>query len=281
MVLVQGAGSEQLREARPYLEEAGVFLLGCGSCDWAGRKISKGDLAKLAPKVMEDIKNRQTLVSAVLTGWWAERSEAAARAIVRAARESLGPPDQRFVSVVLDPRLLGRAIRRQTLGAFLDLLERSGTLSAQTLTACRQAVKAAYDPDPEPQRPVRRGEDPEAFLELMRRLAARGPVAGAEEPIRRSDKLLGAWRDISGVRHLVMPEESWKRVYAKEARGTEGLDVSFLKKEGWERALQKLLAEAGYIKAPSAGFRYRFDLYGDGSRDKTYVVAIPQAILER
>ena len=38
-------------------------------------------------------------------------------------------------------------------------------------------------------------------------------------------------------------------------------------------------AEAEAIKAPSAGYRYRYDLYGTGERDSTYVVAVPAKLL--
>ena len=58
------------------------------------------------------------------------------------------------------------------------------------------------------------------------------------------------------------------------------MDVSILRLEGWERILQKSLAETGYIKAPNSGYRYRYDLLENGTRETTYVVAVPRALLE-
>ena len=182
--------------------------------------------------------------------------------------------------MIYDPKILGKAIRYQVLLAFLSILEEYGILESEALASYQAAVKQAYDPDPEPEVPIRHAEDPEVFLEIMRALAAKGPIVGPEERFCRGDKALGAWRDISGVRHLVLLEGTWKKTYARAAHAMEGLDLSFLKQDGWERALQKKLAEAGYLKCPSAGYRYRFDLLGTGERDKTYVVAIPQHLLE-
>lgn len=280
LVLMIGANSEQLREAEPFLENAGVLMMGCAGNTWGGRRISRGDLSALDPAVAEQLQEKRTLAAAVLTSWWAEGRASTARSIVQAAKRALGKPDSRFISVIYDPKILGKAIRYQVLLAFLSILEEYGILESEALASYQAAVKQAYDPDPEPEVPIRHAEDPEVFLEIMRALAAKGPIVGPEERFCRGDKALGAWRDISGVRHLVLLEGTWKKTYARAAHAMEGLDLSFLKQDGWERALQKKLAEAGYLKCPSAGYRYRFDLLGTGERDKTYVVAIPQHLLE-
>ena len=39
------------------------------------------------------------------------------------------------------------------------------------------------------------------------------------------------------------------------------------------------MSEAGLIKPASSGYRYRYDLFGNGTRDKTYVVAVAEALL--
>ena len=57
------------------------------------------------------------------------------------------------------------------------------------------------------------------------------------------------------------------------------MDTAFFQRDQWERELQKILAEAEAIKVPSAGYRYRYALYGAGKRDSTYVVAVPAKLL--
>ncbi|OUQ81565.1 hypothetical protein [Flavonifractor sp. An100] len=280
LVLIIGASGEQLREAGPLMEQAGVFLIDCASNDWGGRRMSKSDLQILDPSVLERLQKEGTLAAAVLAGWWAERSRGEARAIVQTAQGTLGKPDSRFIAVVYDPKELGKAIRYQILLTFLNKLEDGDVLAAKEADAYRASIKGAYDPEPEPEGPVRRAEDPEVFLELMRDLAAGGHIAGRGERFTRADKHLGAWREISGVCYLVLLEHDWKKAYAKAARAREDLDVSILRQDGWERKLLKSLAEAGYVKAPNAGYRYRYDLMENGTRDKTYVVAVPRTLLE-
>ena len=262
------------------MEEAGGFLMGCAGNDWGGRRMSRGDLQSLDPSVVERLQKEGPLASAVLAGWWEERSKAAARSIVQEAKRTLGKPDSRFVSVVYDPKLLGGAIRHQTLLTFLKVLEESGVLAPEELAPYRAAVKQVYDPDPEPEVPVRHAEVPEVFLKIIKELTAGGHIAGRDERFTRADKYLGAWREISGVCHLVLLEGDWKKAYAKAARAREDLDVSILRQEGWERKLLKSLAETGYIKAPNVGYRYRYDLLENGTRDTTYVVAVPRTLLE-
>ena len=71
-----------------------------------------------------------------------------------------------------------------------------------------------------------------------------------------------------------MPEKKWANAYKKAAKNA-GLETSFSQSDGWERNLQKILADAGLIKYTSGNPRYRYDLYAKGSKDKTYVVAVP------
>ena len=252
----------------------------CAGKDWGGRRMSRGDLQGLDPSVVERLQKAGPLAAVVLAGWWAERSKAAARIIVQEAKRTLGKPDSRFIAVVYDPKLLGQAIRHQTLLTFLKVLEESGVLAPEELAPYRAAVKQVYDPDPEPEVTVRHAEDPEVFLEIMKELAAQERIAGPGQRFTKADKYLGAWRNISGVCHLVLLEGDWKKAYAKAARAREDLDVSILRQEGWERKLQKSLAETGYIKAPNSGYRYRYDLLENGTRETTYVVAVPRALLE-
>lgn len=281
VVLVIGAESWQLREASPYLQDAAVFLLDCGGCAGLnGRRISASALNAYDPKILEMLQQERETISLFLACWWAHSSPKGARQIIQAARASFGPTDSRYIAVTLDPHKLRQAIRYQILLSFLHWLDTYELLTSEELSSFHAAVKQVYDPEPIPEQPVRHAEDPETFLEAMRTLAVQSPIAGLDEPIHKKDHHLGAWREISGTRYLVIEEGAWAKAYRQQVRKDKGIDATFFQKDGWERDMQKLLAERELIKVPSAGYRYRYDLYGVGKRDSTYVVAIPAALLD-
>ena len=281
VALVMGADSAQLREAAPYLENAAVLLLNCGSNDWGGRRLRTSELAEYDPAVVKGLEEERYSVAALLCAWWAAEEDEVtwARQIVAEAKASFGKPDSRYVAVQFDPKLLNRAIRHRVLCSFLDWLEAGGLLAGGNLECYRAIVKGVYAPEPVEEKPPQHAEDPQVFLGIMRNLAASEQIAGPDEPFRKGDKLLGAWRIISGERFLVMPEDGWKKAYSKATRADKNVDTTFFQRDQWERELQKILAEAEAIKAPSAGYRYRYDLYGTGKRDSTYVVAVPAKLL--
>ena len=280
-VLIIGADSTQLREAAPYLENAAVLLLNCGGNDWDGRRLRMVEIAEYDPVVVEDLRTSRQQTAVLLRAWWAdEGNEAAwARRIVAEARASFGKPDRRYILTRLDPRVLSRAIRYQVLCSFLDWLEAEELLADEDLEHCRATVRSVYDPAPVEETPPQHVEDPQIFRRIMRELVGTVKIAGENEDFRKGDKFLGAWRTISGERHLVMPEEGWKKAYQKAARAAKDVDCSFFQKDQWERELQRILAEDGMIKKPHSGARYRYDLYGTGKRDSTYVVAVPEKLL--
>ena len=281
VALVMGADSAQLREAAPYLENAAVLLLNCGSNDWGGRRLRTSELAEYDPAVVKGLEEERYSVAALLCAWWAAEEDEVtwARQIVAEAKASFGKPDSRYVAVQFDPKLLNRAIRHRVLCSFLDWLEAGGLLAGGNLECYRAIVKGVYAPEPVEEKPPQHAEDPQVFLGIMRNLAASEQIAGPDESFRKGDKLLGAWRTISGERFLVMPEDRWKKAYSRAARAAKDVDTAFFQRDQWERELQKILAEAEAIKAPSAGYRYRYDLYGAGKRDSTYVVAVPAKLL--
>ena len=281
VALVMGADSAQLREAAPYLENAAVLLLNCGSNDWGGRRLRTSELAEYNPAVVKGLEEERYSVAAILDSWWAAEEDEVtwARQIVAEAKVSFGKPDSRYVSVQFNPKLLNMAIRHRVLCSFLDWLEAEGLLAAEELERYRMIVKSVYDPEPVEEKPPQHAEDPQVFLRIMRNLAASEQIAGPDESFRKGDKLLGAWRTISGERFLVMPEDRWKKAYSRAARAAKDVDTAFFQRDQWERELQKILAEAEAIKVPSAGYRYRYDLYGAGKRDSTYVVAVPAKLL--
>ena len=220
-------------------------------------------------------------MAALLRAWWAAEEDEVtwARQIVVEAKASFGKPDSRYISIQLDPKLLNKAIRHRVLCSFLDWLETEGLLAAEALERYCMIVKSVYDPEPVEEKPPQYAEDPQVFLRVMRDLTASEKIAGLEEPFRKGDKLLGAWRTISEECFLVMPEDGWKKAYSKAARADKDVDTTFFQRDHWESELQKILAEAEAIKVPSSGYRYRYDLYGTGKRDSTYVVAIPAGLL--
>ena len=281
VALVMGADSAQLRETAPYLENAAVLLLNCGSNDWGGRRLRTSELAEYDPAVVKGLEEERYSVAALLCAWWAAEEDEVtwARQIVAEAKASFGKPDSRYVAVQFDPKLLNMAIRHRVLCSFLDWLEAEGLLAGENLECYRAIIKGVYAPELVEEKPPQHAEDPQVFLGIMRNLAASEQIAGPDEPFRKGDKLLGAWRIISGERFLVMPEDRWKKAYSRAARAAKDVDTAFFQRDQWERELQKILAEAEAIKVPSAGYRYRYDLYGAGKRDSTYVVAVPAKLL--
>lgn len=280
VALVIGANSSQLQEAAPYLQNGAVFLLNCAtSKDLTGDRIRSSTLTRYDPKVLEHLQQERKRISLLLAFWWGRCRPKRARRIIQAARASFGPQDSRYLTVTLDPKKLRQAIRYQLLLAFLDWLEDWELLTAGEAASFRAAFRAVYDPEPVLRQPVRHAEDPEVFLETMRALAAESAISGPDEPYRKDDGHLGAWRDISGTRYLVMPEREWARAYRRKVQTDKSIDTSFFRNGDWERELQKQMSEAGLIKPASSGYRYRYDLFGNGPQDKTYVVAVAEALL--
>ena len=284
VVLVIEADNAQLREATPYLSNASVVLLNCGTGDLSPTKLSSSDLVAYDPKIVQQFKVHRKAVSALLGWWWSlfDNEDVWARKIVQEARASFGKPDSRYIRVELDPKRLRNAIRYRVVLSFLDELEKFGFMNVEALQPYRQGAKDVFAPAPQESVTLRRAEDPEVFQEIMRELVAakRDSIVADGERFVKKDKPFAAKRTISGEQYLVMPEDAWATAYKKAVLVRKDWDTSFLRHERWERELQKILAEAGKIKQASSGYRYRYDLYGDGSRDQTYVVAIPAQILE-
>ena len=280
VVLVTGATRKELREAEPYLRQAAVILLNCGEPEGRPRRVRENQADAYRPDILRQVEENREAISLVLTGWQQLSKGWRAREIVERARASFGTPDPRYCQVRLDPQRLNTAIRYQLLLDFLEIQEDMELLSQQELEHYRKAVKEVYDPAPAPVRQVRRVEDPEVFLELMRALVKENPIAPPDTPFSKSSGCLGAWCEISGVQYLVMLEKDFAKAYRKKARQVGDLDCSLFERAQWERELQRILVEAEVIKAASSGYRYRYDLFKNGSRDTTYVLAVPAELLE-
>ena len=279
--LIIGASSGQIREAAPYFARCSVMALGCKlPKEVSIWRLSHRQLAAYDPQIIEAWRTHGAEIALVLRLW--QEYELPAAAIKAQVSSRFLPPDKRYIEVVPHPDKLRTAVYLSTSAAFLRMLAGYGLLSLEETAAREEALTALFfPPPPPPPAPKRQAEDPQVFLELLAEHIRQVPedIAGPDEPYRKKDRRLGAWRTISGTQHLVMAEPVWKKFYQKKVRSRPDLDTASLSRDAWEKDMQKALADAGVIKAPSAGFRYRYDLYNDGSRDSTYVLAVPAHLL--
>lgn len=281
-VLVIGADSMQIREAVPHLVNAAVLLLNSAPGDLNPTKLQ---VTAYSPEIAGHIRENRKKLASLFRWWWGEAlkdEDSWAQRIVQAARASFGKPDSKYKRVELDPKKLRNAILYQVLLSFLDEVEAAELMTAEELAPYRQGAKEVFDPaPPEPVQP-RHAEDPDVFLEIMKTLVDNppAPIVAEDAQFVKKDKHLAAWRTISEERCLVFLEADWANAYSKLAKARKDVDCSYFHRENWARDIQKLLCERGLIKAPSSGHRYRYDLMGNGTRDTTYVVAIPAHLLE-
>ena len=279
--LLIGASSGQIREAAPYLERCSVIALGCKlPKELSTRRLSHRQLGAYDPQIIEAWRAHGAEIALVLRLW--QEYELPAATIKAQVSSRFLPPDARYISVTIHPDELRAAVYIAALIAFLRMLVGYGLLSTVETAAREEALTVLFfPPPPPPPAPKRQAEDPQVFLELLADHIRQAPedIAGPDEPYRKKDRRLGAWRTISGTQHLVMAEQVWKKWYQRQVRSRPDLDTACLSRDAWEKDMQKALADASVIKAPSAGFRYRYDLYNDGSRDSTYVLAVPAHLL--
>ncbi len=279
--LLIGASSGQVREATPYLERCSVMALGCRlPKELSARRLSHRQLGAYDPQIIEAWRAHGAEIALVLRLW--QEYELPAATIKAQVSSRFLHPDARYISVTIHPDELCTAVYRAALAAFLRMLAEYSLLSREEAAAREEALTVLFfPPPPPPPAPKRQAEDPQVFLELLADHIRQVPedIAGPDEPYRKKDTRLGAWRTISGTQHLVMAEPVWKKWYQRQVRSRPDLDTACLSRDAWEKDMQKALADAGVIKAPSAGFRYRYDLYNDGSRDSTYVLAVPAHLL--
>lgn len=239
-------------------------------------ELSASAVSHVDPQILEGFADNRECIACVLRSWWqSDNEERWAADIVAAAKSSFGKPDGRYVAVTLDSSKLREVIAYRAFLSFLDEMQRRGWLEAEAAEHYRLEAKAVFDPDPVEEMPMRRMEQPDVFIAVMHQLIGENSskIVPQNQPFVKADKPFGAWREISGERYLVMLEDTWAREYRKAAK-KDGVDISFSERKNWEREMQKLLCEAGLIKTPTAGYRYRYDLLGDGKRDTTYVLAL-------
>lgn len=284
VLLVVNANSSQVREITPYIEHAAVILLNSSSGELAPTKLPSASIAAYDPDILKQMQKESLHIAALMRWWWGDAladEDTWAQEIVRKARASLGKPDSRYVRVEFDPKRLRDAIRYQVWLSFLDMLELKHMMAPDELAPYRQGAKDVFDPAPPEPVAVRHAEDPDVFLEVMCEMVQNSPgrIVPEDERYVRADKPLAAWRTIGQTRYLVFEEDVWAKAYVKAVRAKKDIDCSLFQCRGrgpeWVVELHAKMCQEGLVKGTKDGHRYRYDLLKNGSRDSTYVIAIP------
>ncbi len=282
VALLIGADSRQLHECLPFMENCGVILFNCTKPECTSVHLPPSACSRLDISIIDLLNKYQNEIAILLACWWEETDLPNwGTQIVRLAHKSFGEQDSRYISVVYDPKRLQRAILHRVILSFLDWLEYRQILSSEELISARSDVQEVFDPRLPDPIALRRVDQPDVFLELMKGIVAASTnrIVSEGEQFVKSDKPIGAWRVISGERYLVLLETTWKRVYAKACRAAPEIDTSIFALPNWSQTVQWNLGQKQIIKTASGGYRYRYDLLQNGARDTTYVVAIPARLL--
>lgn len=276
---VVGADKKQLRETLPLMEQSYVLLIKCQKPDGVNPSVFKvSDMERVFHDKIEAVKRSAPYIAALLRWWWEIRSneDIWAAELLRKAKGHLAKPNEDYVSISPNPVKLRHAVQYEILLSFVETAIEGGFLPREEAEQYCVKIQEAFYPEPVVTEPRKRMEDTDVFLNLMRSIVQEKStlIVAEEERFVKSEKRFGALRKIGNNLYLVMPEEEWANAYKKAAKNA-GLETSFSQSDGWERNLQKILADAGLIKYTSGNPRYRYDLYAKGSKDKTYVVALP------
>lgn len=227
---------------------------------------------------IQAVEHAAPYIAAVLRWWWglSGNENLWASAMLRKAKGHLAKPNEDYVSISPNPVKLRHAVQYETLFSFVETAVMQGFLSREEAEQYHDKIRETFYPEPVVTEPRKRMEDPDVFPDLMRSIAQENAmrIVAQEERFVKTEKKFGAFRTINKSLHLVMPEEQWANAYKKAAKNA-GLETSFSQSDGWERKLQAILAENKLIKHTGINPRYRYDLYGDGKKDSTYVVAVP------
>ena len=276
---VIGADKKQLRETLPLMEQSYVLLINCSKPDGVNPSALKAsDTDSVSHDKIEAVKRAAPYIAALLRWWWelAEGEDIWAAKLLRNAKGRLAKPNGDYVSISPNPMKLRHAVQYEILLSFVKTAIAGGFLPREEAEQYCVKIQEAFYPEPVVTEPRKRMEDPDVFLDLMRSIVQEKStlIVAEEERFVKSEKKFGALRTIGKNLYLVMPEEQWANAYKKAAKNA-GLETSFSQSDGWERKLQAILADPDLIKHTGNNPRYRYDLYGDGKKDSTYVVAVP------
>lgn len=263
-----------------------VFVNGVLSANgWGAASVPTYTVSAWDDDLLEKIIVPAPRAAWLLGWWWGTSGNDLAQGVIRRAHDQLGNPGGRFRTFAYESKALCRAVAYQALLDFVALTGDRQWLPPDRVNAYRQRLQDIFDPAPPPPPTApRRAEDVGVYLEKLSGLVENNPdlIIPPEQPyVRpRRGKIAAAWRCISGEEYMVMEEKMWMTWYAKAVRADSTIDAAFLQKPKWDLELQKALGTAGVIKVPATGYRYRYDLLANGTRDSTYVVATSTKLLQ-
>lgn len=252
---------------------------------WGAASVPTYSLTAWDDDLLEKVIAKSPQAAWLLGWWWGTSRDDWAQDVIRRAHVQLGNPGGRFRTFAYEPKALCRAVAYQVLLDFMVLTGDRQWLPPDKTDTYRQRLQDIFDPTPPPPPTApRRAEDAGVYLEILRKFATERAelIAPLEQPYVRPQRgrIAAAWRCISGEEYLVMEESVWAAWYAKAVKADHIIDDAFLQRDRWASELQKLLGQAGVIKMPTTGYRYRYDLLANGTRDTTYVVATPARLLQ-
>lgn len=267
------------------LSQTGIVFVNSGlsANGWGAASVPTYSLTAWDDQLFEKIIAKAPQAARLLGWWWGISGNDWAQDVVRRSHDQLGRPGGRFRTFSYEPKALCRAVAYQVLLDFVALVSDRQWLPSDKADAYWQRLQDIFDPAPlPPPTAPRRAEDADVFLEKLKLLIDHpDQIVPPGKPYARPQrgKVAAAWRQIGGEEYLIMEEKIWMTWYAKAVKTDSTIDATFLQNDRWAAELQKLLGQAGVIKIPASGYRYRYDLLANGTRDTTYVVATPARLL--
>lgn len=267
------------------LSQTGIVFVNSGlsANGWGAASVPTYSLTAWDDQLFEKIIAKAPQAARLLGWWWGISGNDWAQDVVRRSHDQLGRPGGRFRTFSYEPKALCRAVAYQVLLDFVALVSDRQWLPSDKADAYWQRLQDIFDPAPlPPPTAPRRAEDADVFLEKLKFLIDHSDqIVPLGKPYAhpRRGKVAAAWRQIGGEEYLVMEEKVWMTWYAKAVKADSTIDATFLQNDRWAAELQKLLGQARVIKIPASGYRYRYDLLANGTRDTTYVVATPARLL--
>lgn len=267
------------------LSQTGIVFVNSGlsANGWGAASVPTYSLTAWDDQLFEKIIAKAPQAARLLGWWWGISGNDWAQDVVRRSHDQLGRPGGRFRTFSYEPKALCRAVAYQVLLDFVALVSDRQWLPPDVADSYRQRLRDIFDPAPlPPPTAPRRAEDADVFLEKLKLLIDHpDQIVPPGKPYARPQrgKVAAAWRQIGGEEYLIMEEKIWMTWYAKAVKTDSAIDATFLQNDRWAAELQKLLGQARVIKIPASGYRYRYDLLANGTRDTTYVVATPARLL--